>query len=155
MAVEDRDADRQVALQALDRAAQHQLGLDVELLGQLPLPLLGQVRRAEHGQPPDLAAVQQLAGDERRLDGLADADVVGDQQAHRVELERHHQRHELVGPRLDGDAAEAAERAGGGAGGEARRVAQELAGGEVAEVGRAWAAGRSRTRPARPRAGCR
>ena len=134
VAVEDRDAQRQVALQALDRAAQHQLGLDVELLGQLALPLLGQVRRAEHGHPSDLAAVEQFAGDDGRFDGLADADIVGDQQAHGVELERHHQRHELVGPRLDGDAAEAAERAGGGAGGQARRVAQELARGEVAEV---------------------
>ena len=62
VAVEDRHADRQVALQALDRAAQDQLGLDVELLGQLALPLLGQVRRAEHGEPPDLAPVQAARG---------------------------------------------------------------------------------------------
>jgi hypothetical protein len=84
-----------------------------------------------------------------RLDGLADADVVGDQQPHRVELERHHQRHELVGPRLDGDAAEAAERSGRRAGGQPRGVPQQPPGGEVAEVGRV---GRetSLTRPARP-----
>ena len=134
MAVEDRHAHRQVALQALDGAAQDQLGLDVEFLGQLLLPLLGKMRRAEHGQAPDLAAVEQFAGDDRRLDGLADADVVGDQEAHRVELERHHQRHELVGPRLDGDAPEAAEGTGGGTGGQSRRLAQEPARSEVAEV---------------------
>ena len=92
------------------------------------------MRRAEHRDPADLAAVEQLAGNEARLDGLADAHVVGDEQAHRVELQGHHQRHELVGPGLDGDASEAAEGAGGGAGGEARGVAQEPAGGEVAEI---------------------
>ena len=92
------------------------------------------MRRAEHRQAADLAAVEQLARDEARLDGLADAHVVGDEHAHRVELERHHQRHELVGPGLDRDAAEAAERAGGGAGREPRGVAEEPARGEVAEV---------------------
>ena len=33
-------------------------------VGQLALPLLGEVRRAEHGQPLDLAPVEQLAGDQ-------------------------------------------------------------------------------------------
>ena len=49
----------------------------------------------------DVAAVEQLARDQAGLDGLADADVVCDQQAHRIELERHQQRHELIGARLD------------------------------------------------------
>ena len=132
--VEDGHPEGEVPLQALDGAREHQLRLDVELLGQLALPLFGEVRRAEHRQAADLAAVEQLAGDEARLDGLADADVVGDEHPHRVELERHHQRHELVGPGLDRDAAEAAERAGGGAGREAGGVAEEPARGEVAEV---------------------
>ena len=134
MPVEDGDAERQVALQALDGAGKDQLGFDVELLRKLALPLFGQVRRAQHRDAADLGAVEQLAGDEARLDGLADADVVGDEHAHRVELERHHQRHELVGPGLDRDAPEAAKGAGGGAGGEAGGVAQQPAGGEVAEV---------------------
>jgi hypothetical protein len=64
--------------------------------------------------------------DERGLDGLADTDVVGDEQAHRIELERHEQRHELVGARLDGDLAEAAERAGAAPQRQQQRVAQEL-----------------------------
>ena len=108
--------------------------VDVELLRKLALPLFGQVGRAQHRDAADLAAVEQFAGDEARLDGLADADVVGDEHAHRVELERHHQRHELVGAGLDRDAPEAAEGAGGGPGGEACGVAQEPAGGEIAEV---------------------
>ena len=132
--VEDRYAERQVALQALDGARQHQLRFDVELLRKLALPLFGQVGRAQHGDAADLAAIKQLAGDEARLDGLADADVVGDEHAHRLEFQRHHQRHELVGPGLDGDAPEAAEGAGGGPGGETRGIAQQPAGGEVAEV---------------------
>ena len=132
--VEDRFAHQQVAFQPLDRARQDQFGLDVELLRQLPLPLFGQGRGTEHGQTADLAAVEQLTSDEAGFDGLADANVVGDQHAHRIELQRHHQRHELVGPGLDGDAPETAKRAGGGAGGEAGRVAQQAARGEVAEV---------------------
>ena len=132
--VEDGDAERQVALQALDGARQHELRLDMELLGKLALPLLGQVRRAQHGDAADLGAVEQLAGDEACLDGLADPDVVGDEHAHRVEPERHHQRHELVGPWIDRDAPEAAEGAAGGAGGETSGVAEQQPGGEVAEV---------------------
>ena len=134
MPFEDGDAEGQIAFEALDGARQHELRFEVELLRQLPLPLLRQVRRAEYRDPVDLAAIEQLARDEARLDGLADAHVVGDEQTHGVELEGHHQGHELVGPGLDGDAAEAAERAGRGAGREACRVAQPPARGEVPEV---------------------
>ena len=106
----------------------------MEALLQFALPLLAQVRRAEHGQALDLATVEQLAGDQRAFDGLADTDVVGDQQAHGVLLQRHQQRHELVGARLDGDVAEAAERAGTGAQLELQRIEQQLAGGMVARL---------------------
>ena len=41
--------------------------------------LLDQVRRAEHGKALDLAAIEQLAGDQQRFDGLADANVISDQ----------------------------------------------------------------------------
>ena len=58
-----------------------------------PLPLLGQGRGTEHRQAVDLAAVEQLAGDETGFDGFADPHVIGDQHAHRIELQRHHQRH--------------------------------------------------------------
>ena len=96
----------QVALEAGDGAGQDQLGVDVELVAQLGLPLLGEVRRAEHGQASRLAAVEQLAGDQAGFDGLADADVVGDQEPNRVELQRHQQRDELVGAGLDGELGE-------------------------------------------------
>jgi hypothetical protein len=100
-------------------------GADVEARLELAHPLLHEVRRAQHGERLDVAAVEQLAGDERGLDGLADADVVGDEQAHGIELERHQQRDELVGAGLDGDLPEAAERARRRAGATGAGVAQE------------------------------
>ena len=51
----------QIAFEPLDGATQNQLGVDVELLRQLALPLLGEMRWAEHGDSSDLAAVQKLA----------------------------------------------------------------------------------------------
>ena len=110
----------------------------------------------EDGEPLDLAAVEQLAGDEQRLDGLADADVVGDEQADRVEPQRHQQRHELVRARLDGDPAEAAERPGAVAHREPERVAEQARRGVVAEVGggrrrEAWRAATSAPSKARSR----
>ena len=88
-----------------------ELGIDVELVPHLRLPLLGQVRRAEHRHAPDLAPVEQLAGDQQRLDRLADAHVVGDEEPDRIQPKGHQQRHQLVGPRLHGDPPERAERA--------------------------------------------
>ena len=51
--VEQRLADAEPALQAARGRGEDDLGVDVELLAQLALPLLGQVRRAEHGEPGD------------------------------------------------------------------------------------------------------
>ena len=64
--VEQRLAERAVAFQAVDRAGEDQLGVDVELVAQFRLPLLGQVRRAEHAQPGRFAAVEQFPGDQAR-----------------------------------------------------------------------------------------
>jgi hypothetical protein len=36
------------------------------------------MRRAQHGQPPRQPAIEQLARDHRRLDRLADPDIIGD-----------------------------------------------------------------------------
>ena len=63
VAFENRDAHRQVALQSLDRRAEHECGADVELFGHLALPLLGQMWRTQNGHPRDLTAIQQLARD--------------------------------------------------------------------------------------------
>ena len=131
---EHRLAHVQVAFQALDGARQYEFGFDVELLCQLPLPLLGQRRRAEHRHAVDLAAIEQLSCDQAGFDGLADAHVVGNQHAHRIELQGHHEGNKLVGPGLDGDAPEAAKRPGGRPGREPSRVAEQSAGREVPEV---------------------
>ena len=132
--LEERHAGAATPLEARDGAREDELGLDVELLAQLALPLLGEGGRAEDGEPVRLAPGDQLGGDEAGLDRLADADVVGDEEAHRVELERHEERDELVGARLDGDGAEAPERPGAGAEAEPDGVAQEAAGAEVTEA---------------------
>jgi len=100
-------------------------GLEVEAGFQLGDPLLDEVGRAQHDAAFDLAAVEHLAEDEGGFDGLADSDVVGDEQAHGVELERHEQRDKLVGPRFDGDLAEAPEGTRAPARGEQQRIAQE------------------------------
>ena len=96
------------------------------------LPLLGELRRAEHGQRARLRRGRAVRGRSAGFDGLADAHVIGDQQAHRIELERHQQRHELVRARLDGDTGKRAERPGAGAEAEAHRIAQQAAGAIVA-----------------------
>lgn len=86
-------------------------GLDVELGAQLADPLIDEVRRAQDAEALDLAAVEEFAKDEAGLDGLADADVVGDQQANHGQAHRHQQRYELIGSRLEADARRRAERA--------------------------------------------
>ena len=117
-------------------AGEDELGVDVKLVLELGLPLLGEVGRAEDREAPDLAAVQQLAGDEQALDCLADADVVGNEQPDRVQLQGHQERHKLVGPWLDGDLAEGTERAGTGPEAQTDRVAEQPAGLVVAQVSR-------------------
>ena len=121
--LEDRHPKRQVALQTLDGAGQHQLGIDVEFLGKLALPLLRKMRRAQHGEALEFTPIQHFACDKRGFHGLADADVVCNQEPDGIQLERHHQWHQLIGPGLYRNAAEAAERPGGGAGGQACRFA--------------------------------
>jgi hypothetical protein len=60
----------------------HQRRLDREFFAQRALPLIAEMRRAQHCEPSGKAPIEQLAGDHRRLDRLADTDIVGDQQAH-------------------------------------------------------------------------
>ncbi len=100
-------------------------GADMEAGLQLGDPLVHEMRRAEDGAALDVAAVDQLAGDEQGLDGLPDPHVVRDEEAHRVELQRHEQRHELVGARLDRDLSDAPEGSGAAAQREQQRVAQQ------------------------------
>ncbi len=118
-----------------DGGAQDEGGVEVKEVGEEAVPLLGEVRRAEDGGGADLAAVEELAQDERRLNGLADADVVGDEEADGIEPQGHQEGYELVGPGLDSDGSEGAEGSGGGAEAEAYGVAQEPTRAVVAELG--------------------
>ena len=136
VSVEDGLAEGAVSFEPGCGACEDGHGVDVELLLHLALPLAGQVRRAEDGQAGDLSAVEQLTRDEAGLDGFADADVVGDEQADGIELEAHEQRHELVRARRDGNAPERTERPGARPESEAHGVAQQAAGAVVAPVRR-------------------
>ena len=111
VAVEQRLVEHQAAFEALDGAGEDERGVDAELVAQLALPLLGERRGAQHGQPLHGALGEQLGGDQSGLDGLADADVVGDEQPDDVLAQRHEQRDVLVAARADADAGERAERA--------------------------------------------
>ena len=137
--VEQAHAMRKLAFQPAGAGGGERHGGHVEALLQLALPLLDQVRGAEHGHALDFAAVHQFAHDERGFDGLADADVVANQQAHGGQAQRHQQRHQLVGPRLHGDVAEAAEGAGAGAQLQAQGVTQQQRRAVVAGLG--WVGG--------------
>jgi len=85
---------------------------EVELGVQFAGPLLNQMRRAEDCEAVGLAAIDQLAQDQPRLDGLADTDIVGDQQPHDGQPQGHQQRYQLVGARLECHASGRPERAG-------------------------------------------
>jgi hypothetical protein len=122
----------QPALEAAHRAGANDLGGEAKLVFDLLLPLVAEVRRAEDAGAGDLSAVEQFAGDEQRFDGLADADVVGDEHAHGVEPQRHQQRDELVRARADTDPSERAERAGGIAERKPGGVKEQRRGGRVA-----------------------
>ena len=151
VALEERLAQAQPALEPGRGRGQHADRVDVELVAHLGLPLVREVWRGEHADALDLAAVEELAREQQRLDGLADADVVGDEQAHRVEAQAHEQRHELVRARLDRDPPEAAEGPGPVAHREAQRLVEQSRGRGIAEVGRgsagrSWRVGRRRPR---------
>ena len=100
-------------------------GADVEADFQLGCPLVHEMGRAEDDGAFDVPAVDQLAGEEQGFDRLSDSDVVRDEEAHRVELERHEQRHELVRAGFDRDPANAPERAGAPPQREQQRVAKQ------------------------------
>ncbi|MCG8554551.1 MAG: hypothetical protein MJD61_04570, partial [Proteobacteria bacterium] len=65
---------------------------------------------------------------------LADPDVVRNEHADGVELERHQEGHELVGARLDGNPRERTKRTSARAEPEAHRIAKQAAGQMVPHV---------------------
>ena len=98
----------------------------------------------QYRQARDFASVAELARNEGGFDGFANANVIGDEQADGVLAERHQERDKLVRPRSNTDAAEAAERTGGGADAEASGVTEQAGGAIVARALRVggWEFGR-------------
>jgi hypothetical protein len=129
----DRDVGpRQRPLEPAHLRRLYEGRLDREFFAQRALPLVAEMRRAQHGKPPGEPAIEHFAGDHRRLDRLADADIVGDQKPHRRLPQRHDQRHELVRPRNDGDMPERAERSGTRTQAQPSRVEQSHDAGGIA-----------------------
>ena len=108
----------------------------VEALLEFALPLLHQMGWAQHGHALDFASVHQFPDDQRSLDGLANADVVANQQPHGGQPQGHEQGHELICTRLHSNVAEAAEGTGTGAQLQAQGIAQQQGCGVVAHLGR-------------------
>ena len=75
----------------------HDDEVQAELLAHLVAPLQGQARRAHDDDRAGPVAQEELLDDQARLDGLAQADVVGQQQIGARGRERPAQRLELVG----------------------------------------------------------
>lgn len=122
MLVDRNVRPRQISLQPPDLRRLNEHRLDREFLAQRPRPLVAEMGRTEDGEPTGETTIEQFARDHRRLDRLADADIIRDQQPHRRLPQGHDQRDELVGSRYDGDATEGAKRPRAGAQAEARRV---------------------------------
>lgn len=89
MMVEQAHTMRKITFDAGGRSRSQRHGLKVEADFQLTLPLLDKVRRAEDGQAGDFAAIHEFACNQTGFNGLADTHVVGDQQTHRGQAQRH------------------------------------------------------------------
>ena len=92
---------RALAFEACHLRRLNEHGLNREFLSQFSLPLITEMRGREHGQTLRDSPIQQFAGDHTGFDGLADANVVRDQEPHRIEPKCHDQRHELIRARGD------------------------------------------------------
>ena len=122
---EDAHARRYAALQTARASGGDRCGTDMEAYLQLGDPLVHEVRRTEDDGTVDVAAVEKLAGYKQSLDRLAHPDVVRDEEAHRIELERHEQRHKLVGAWLNRDLSKAPKRSGTPSQRQQQRVAKQ------------------------------
>jgi hypothetical protein len=91
-------ADRSQIVAIDDRETQ------AEFLRQLILPLRGHRRRARYDDVIDTTAQQHLPQDEAGLHGLAEADVIRDQQIDPGQPERFGERQELIGVEADAGA---------------------------------------------------
>src|ERR1019366_2134238 len=77
-------------------------GVEVEFLVEFLLPLLAKIGRTQDAEVFNFSAIQHFAHDEQPFDGLANANVIGDEHSDGVEAQSHEQRHKLVGARANG-----------------------------------------------------
>ena len=98
------------ALKRCRRRSRHRLGHDVEVPVEFRHPLVDERRRTQHASTLDLTTVKELAQNEPRFNRLADTDVIGDQETGHGLLQRHHQRHKLIGTRRKRQVPERTER---------------------------------------------
>src|SRR5690625_6939012 len=96
----------QCPVQARRCPRQHEDRVEMELVAQLCLPLLGEVGRAQDRETLYLAAVIKFTGDQAGFDGLPDTDVIGNKQAHRVEPQRQQKWNQLIRSWLERDPSE-------------------------------------------------
>ena len=80
--------------------SQHEFSLDMEFIPEFLLPLFRQRRRAENRDAFDFSAVEQFTGNQSRLNGFPDPDVIGNQYADRILPQSHQQRHKLIRTRF-------------------------------------------------------
>jgi hypothetical protein len=111
MMFEQRFTKWKIALESGHGARKDEFRIDRKLLTEFTLPLFGEVWATKDGEPTSISLGDELGRDQAAFDGLADADVVGDQQAHRFHAQRHEKRDELVRARRDGEIPQRAERA--------------------------------------------
>ena len=133
--------DRETALapDVADALAIHDLGGEAELGLQFVAPLDGHRRRRGDQDEVDAPAQKQFARDEAGLDGLAEADVVGDQEVHARETEGLAKGEKLIGVQADAGAERRLKKVAIGGGGGAPADGAEMGGQDVGLVRKASA----------------
>ena len=129
---EKRLAYPQVSLQAADRTGQHQFRVNMKFVSQFHLPLFGQRRGAQYSQALNLAAIQQLAGNQSGFDGFSDTHIIGNQNPDRILFQGDQQRNQLIRPGVHSQPAKGSKGSGAGAKPQAHRIAKQITGVVVA-----------------------
>ena len=123
---EDALARRQIALQASGARRGDSDGLQMKMIFELPLPTdpprCGGQSTAKRSTSPRSSNSRAISAASIVLPMPTSSAI---EQPNRVELERHEQRHELVGPRLDSDLAETSKRPRAATKRQQQRIAQK------------------------------
>jgi hypothetical protein len=135
--LEQRLTQRQATFELSGRAGKDQLGINIELVAKLALPLFCQLGGTKHGHTTNFSAIEQFPRNKGSLDRFPNPDVVSDQQSNRIETECHQEWNQLVRARLDGEASKRAEGSGARPKAEAQCVTKQTRGPEIAQPIRA------------------